>query len=119
MTTAGTSRKTRLGAALLLLALALTIQAGPLEPPVPPGEPTMMPIDQIDPRIPIHADALPLAITQPGSYYLAENIVVTGPGIIVQADRVTIDLMGFTLASGTGPGIDGSAHDQITLSVTY
>jgi hypothetical protein len=67
----------RMSAVLLSAALALTTQAGPLEPPVPPGTPTMRPIDQVDPRIPIYADDLPL----------------------------TIDLMGFALRGGTGPAI--------------
>jgi hypothetical protein len=52
----------RMSAVLLSAALALTTQAGPLEPPVPPGTPTMRPIDQ------------------PGSYYLAQDISTTGTG---------------------------------------
>jgi len=116
MTTASTSRKTRLSAVLLLMALALTVQAGPLEPPVPPGNPTMMPIDRVDPRIPVYAGDLPLTITQPGSYYLAEDIDANGgAGIFVATTDVTIDLMGFSLANGTGPAIDGGGQLRITV----
>jgi hypothetical protein len=42
-------------------------------------------------------------ITEGGSYYLTENVVSAGHGIIVDADNVTIDLMGFTII-GPGPG---------------
>jgi len=54
-------------------------------------------------------------IEEPGSYYLAENIATTGGGIIVRADEVTIDLMGFTLEGGTGPGIDGYGYGRINV----
>jgi len=95
----------RMSAVLLLATLALTTQAGPLEPPVPPGTPTMRPIDQVDPRIPIYAEDLPLTIDEPGSYYLAQDISTTGAGITISSDYVTIDLMGFALRGGTGPAI--------------
>jgi len=109
------SRVARLGAALFLAVLALTVQAGPLEPPVPPGTPTMRPIDQVEPRIPIHAEDLPLTLNESGSYYLAENIFTTGGGIVVQAHDVTIDLMGFRLEGGTGPAIDGWGVHRVTV----
>jgi len=89
--------------------------AGPLEPPGPPGDPTMIPIDQVDPRIPIYTHMLPFTIEEPGSYYLAENISTTGGGIIVRANDVTIDLMGFTLEGGTGPGIEGVGYYRTTI----
>jgi hypothetical protein len=54
-----------------------------------------------DPRTPILSGEI--VITAGGSYYFAENVVSTGDGIIVDADNVTIDLMGFTLM-GPGPG---------------
>jgi parallel beta-helix repeat protein len=58
---------------------------------------------------------MPLTISYPGSYYLAENIQTSGGGITVQADYVTIDLMGFTLSGGTGLGIDGSGNERTTI----
>lgn len=99
---------------LLVLAAGLAWTglglAGELEPPVPPGTPTMKPLDQIEPRRPITADMLPLTITDAGSsWYLAESITTTGGGISVAADYVTIDLMGYRLAGGTGIGIRDDA----------
>ena len=96
--------KTRKAWITLLLAVTfagffLGVDAGPLEPPGPPGDPTMIPLDEVDPRIPIYAEMLPLTISESGSYYLAEDISTTGGGIIVQANDVTIDLMGFILIS--------------------
>jgi parallel beta-helix repeat protein len=80
--------------------------AGGLEPPVPPGTPTMKPLNELEPRRPIYPDMLPLTITESGSYYLAENIVTTGGGITVDTTDVTIDLNGFALEGGTGVGIN-------------
>ena len=44
----------------------------------------------------------PLAITKPGTYYLTQNIVVSGAtcnGINVTANNVTVDLNGFTIST--------------------
>ena len=71
--------------ALLLILMVLfgghapTLLAGDLEPPGPP-EPTMKPLDEMEPRIPILAEDLPLTITDPGSYYLADNIETEAGG---------------------------------------
>jgi parallel beta-helix repeat protein len=62
-------------------------------------------LDVIEPRIAIRAEMLPLTITSPGSYYVAEDISTPGAGIHIQASHVTIDLNGFTLDGGTGHGI--------------
>jgi hypothetical protein len=114
-TKATTKRWASLLTAAALAGLFVAVQAGPLEPPVPPGDPTMMPIDQIDPRIPIHPDMFPVTIVESGSYYLTGNVSTTGAGIIIQSHDVTIDLMGFTLSGGTGLGIDGSSYNRITV----
>jgi parallel beta-helix repeat protein len=98
-----------------VVGVFIAVQAGPLEPPVPPGEPTMMPIDQVDPRIPLYPDMFPVTIVEPGSYYLAADVSTTGAGIIIQTDDVTIDLMGFILSGGTGLGIDGRTYNRITV----
>ncbi|MHB8067038.1 MAG: right-handed parallel beta-helix repeat-containing protein [Desulfobaccales bacterium] len=45
---------------------------------------------------------LPYTITNPGFYYLAHNLTSTENGITVNADDVTIDLMGFSLLSSGG-----------------
>lgn len=91
-------------ATLTFLVLALHAPAqGPLTPPGAPGA-TMRSLDQIEPRTAI--TNLPHEISQPGSYYLAGNLVSAGDGIVVNCDNVTIDLMGFTLqGSGLGYGI--------------
>lgn len=60
-----------------------------------------------DPRTPI--SSIPTTINQPGSYYLTQNLTNTvsnGDGIIIDANHVTLDLNGFTLAD-TGIGDDG------------
>jgi len=113
-------RRSRMPWITLLAALSayggfVSAHAGSPEPPGPPGDPTMIPIDQVDPRMPIYASMLPLHIEEPGSYYLAENITTSGGGIIVRSNEVTIDLMGFTLEGGTGPGIDGYGHFRLTV----
>ena len=57
---------------------------------------------QVEPRTPIAS--APYTITQPGSYYLTTNLIATEYGITVQANRVALDLMGFSI---TGPGAQG------------
>jgi len=58
-----------------------------------------------DPRRAIRSEDLPLRITASGSYYLAESVDLANSDIFVDksitfaADDVTLDLMGFTLAS--------------------
>ena len=100
-----------LGLAVVLTAAgSLNGFAGELEPPVPPGTPTMKTMDELEPRRPIYAEMLPLRIVEKGtSWYLAESILTAGAGITVAADNVTIDLMGFALEGGTGVGIKEDA----------
>ena len=52
-------------------------------------------------------NTLPYTISAPGYYYLGGNLTYTGgDGITVNADNITLDLMGFTL---TGPNVSSSA----------
>ena len=67
---------------------------GPLTPPGAPG-PTMKTLAQMEPRVAI--TNVPYTITQPGSYYLTTNFATAGSGVIIQANRVTVELMGFLL----------------------
>lgn len=85
-----------------LVLLTVTVWAqGPLSPPGAPGQ-TMKSLAQIEPRTPI--ESLPFTISAPGSYYLAGNLTgVSGnDGIVIQADNVSVDLMGFTLSGTSG-----------------
>ncbi len=83
-----------------LLAAPGALVAGDLNPPPGPVAPSMKTLDEVEPRTPI--TSLPLTITQSGSYYLVGNLTTLGNGITVQADDVTIDLMGFTI-TGSDP----------------
>ncbi|RYD23797.1 MAG: hypothetical protein EOP88_02820 [Verrucomicrobiaceae bacterium] len=91
---------------LLLAATLVTARAqGPLVPTGPPA-PGMKTLDQIEPRKLI--TTLPLTINEPGSYYLAGNIVYSALGVAigVNASNVTIDLGGFNISS------TGTANDS-------
>ena len=75
------------------------IRAGNLNPPAGPPAPTMKTLTQVEPRTPI--EVLPYTISQPGSYYLTQNLTASGGGgIAIQASDVTLDLNGFTLDGG-------------------
>src|SRR5947208_11417398 len=91
---------------------------GSLTPPGPPS-PTMKKLDEIEPRTNLQATPAPTGvdtgnadyqfiITQPGSYYLSANLVVTKTnGIQINAEGVTLDLNGFQVARTSGSGGDG------------
>jgi hypothetical protein len=87
---------------------------GSLTPPAAPG-PTMVTLQQIEPRTPISA---PGTIAAGGSYYLTTNLTVSsGTAIIITASEVTLDLNGFAI-TGTGTaatGIDLMTAQDITL----
>lgn len=86
-----------------VVGLVWIVQAGTLEPPGPPA-PTMKPLSEVEPRIPLSNASF--SIAAPGSYYLTEDIV--GLGLTINVNDVTLDLRGFSI-TGTGtptPGID-------------
>ena len=76
---------------------------GALTPPGAPA-PTMRTLAQLDakldPRTAITNTASAVTILQPGSYYLAGNLTVSGgDAITIATNGVTLDLNGFTIRS--------------------
>ncbi len=94
--------------------LSTAFAQGSLAPAGAPA-PTMKALDQIEPRTLISANLTPgnltnaYIISQPGSYYLSGNIVVTnGNAILITTNAVTLDLNGFSICS-IAPSANGSA----------
>lgn len=92
---------------LLAGAVGEGFAQGSLTPPAGTPSPTLRTLLQVEPRTPIAA--LPFTITAPGSYYLTTNLTTTGDGIRIDADGVTLDLMGFTLSGNNSSGYYGVA----------
>lgn len=113
----------------LYLTTATFLHAqGPLTPPGAPA-PTMKTLDQVEARKPIPASPVtPISgphftITEPGSYYFTGNVTVTdGPGIVINADNVTLDLNGYTLACSASSELSSAGIVSIVnrsgLSIT-
>ncbi len=72
---------------------------GSLTPPGAPM-PTMLTLNQVEPRLPLSNGLKP--IRQPGSYYLTGNLTET---VVIDADDVTLDLMGFEIAPAVSNAI--------------
>ena len=102
-----------LAATAIALAIALPTQAGPLTPPAGTPAPTNKTLQQVEPRIDVAtlpADGTGLfkhAITAPGSYYLAANVIAEHSGITVRTGGVTLDLAGFAVTTTDAPHPDG------------
>jgi len=100
--------------------LAGAALAGPLAPPPPgPVAPTFKILTDIEPRIAVNATKTSVTsvtvyrISQPCSYYLAENLVGEAgkDGITIASTGVVLDLNGFELigVAGSGDGVDANA----------
>lgn len=87
--------------AALAIASVSTALAGDLNPPAGPVAPTLKTLFEVEPRTPIFQSDIPLNITEPGSYYLAENVSLPARSndiaIFVAVSNVAIDLNGFTI----------------------
>jgi len=107
----------RLSIAVLCMAgLATAALAGDLDPSGPPA-PTMKTLNEVEARTPI--SSVPFTITEPGSYYLTQNLelaTLDTDGIVIEVDNVTLDLNGFSLI---GPGKSaGTYGNGIVLAMT-
>jgi hypothetical protein len=101
--------------ASLLASISCGVLAGELNPPAGAVAPTMKNLQQVEPRTAINAANTPgdgfsqFVISQPGSYYLTNNIAgVAGlNGIRIASVNVTLDLNGFSLIGipSSGDGI--------------
>jgi hypothetical protein len=96
-----------------LTGLSSLLGQGTFPPEGAPTVPVMKTLQQIEPRIDLLklAAAAPYTISNPGSYYLTDNIAVTtGHAIVINADHVTLDLGGFAILSAPG-NTSGNAID--------
>lgn len=115
--------------AVVLVAVAGVLIAGPLNPPAGPVTGTYKTLTDVEPRIAINAtntpgdaDATPstFKITQSGSYYLTGNVTLSGgrSAIEVTASGVTIDLNGFQIFSfggAEGVVVTNASAERITI----
>lgn len=98
---------------MVVAGLSGTAPAGELNPPMGPVSPTMKDLDDVEPRTAIRNDfdnLIPIVISSPGSYYLAENIdAFHGEhGIEITASNVSLDLNGFRIRGNLEVGsLDG------------
>ncbi|XVJ59209.1 MAG: hypothetical protein HEQ23_07330 [Tepidisphaera sp.] len=115
------------GAVAVVLLWTGTVGAGPLDPPAGPVASTFKTLGEVEPRVAINAANTPgdadslFRITQPGSYYLTDNVTgVSGKvGIEISVENVTIDLSGFTMTGVPGSlgGIVASPFNRDAITI--
>jgi hypothetical protein len=106
--------------ALIILLTGTALAQGPLTPP-PGADPsigpfyaltagglpqaTMKTLHQVEPRTAIPGGTAMVMLNQSGSYYLTADITVAdGPGVVIAASGVNLDLNGFSIvSSNTSP----------------
>src|SRR5437763_1954371 len=113
------TRKQAIASVLLISAFHLfSFSAFPQCSLTPPGAPapTMKKLDEVEPRTNLQASPAAVGvdttnpsyhfiISQPGSYYLSANVLVTkANGIQISAEGVTLDLNGFQVSGVTAAG---------------
>lgn len=119
------SAKLAIAALTLVAGTAGLIIAGPLNPPAGSVQSTYKTLVEVEPRIAINAVNTPgdadsvFRISQPGSYYLTDNILgVAGKRCIeVAANDVTIDLNGMTI-TGDAASIAGIFAEGTRINLT-
>lgn len=117
----------RLPGALAALSLVSPLPGqGSLTPPGAPAA-SMKSLAQVEPRIPVQSlpadGTAQYVISQPGSYYLTDNItgVASKVGIRITASNVTLDLSGFALngqatsSHAIGVALGTTPADQIRI----
>lgn len=108
------------------VALHPAVFAGDLNPPAGAVSPTGKTLTEVEPRIALSAENTPgdansvFEITQPGSYYLTESLLVPPGfnGIEIETSRVTIDLNGFTIDGLSQTGATGITASQTKTRIT-
>lgn len=96
---------------------------GQIDPPPGPVTGTMKPLTEVEPRTALSAANTPgdaqavFVISKPGSYYLASNLVVPGgkSGIRIEADDVSIDLLGFSVSGGLKGVTASTLHTGVEI----
>ncbi|MEL7473219.1 MAG: hypothetical protein AAGK04_07875 [Planctomycetota bacterium] len=100
-------------AAACAIAVTTGALAGPLTPPAGAPAPTNKTLQEVEPRTPIGGPDT-VTISQPGSYYLTQNINASAgsPAVIITADAVELDLNGYAIEGGSSAGVRVSAPFQ-------
>lgn len=106
---------------VLIAAATSATQAGPLTPPAGSVTSTYKTLSDVEPRTAL--STFPVAISVPGSYYLAANVELspfrgTAAINISATGKVTLDLNGFTVkisATGSPSVIGTSAGSEVVI----